>query len=104
MKIIPDVLYARMQCAATRLGKGSLLVLPFISSKIPFDRFAKNTRKLIMPGVIIAPVVAAFIEPRIMFVLVLVWCGIAWKLGICPHCRKLARQNAEQPAYATGEQ
>lgn len=88
MKIITDRLYTPMQCAATRITKGSVLVIPFISSKIPFERFAKKTRKFLVPAIILAPIVAAFTEPRIMFVLVPLWVVMAYKLGACQHCRK----------------
>ena len=106
MKIIPDRAYARMQCGASRLTNGSGRVLPFISSKIPFDKVAEKWRRFVMPGIILAPIVAGFIEPRTMGPIVLVWVIAAWKLGTCPHCARAARRTKDEELAAqdSGEQ
>lgn len=89
MKIIPDRIYVRMQCGASRLADGSGRVLPFISSKIPFDALGSRWRRFVMPGIILAPLVAGFTEPRAMFVIVPLWLVLAWKHGSCPHCLRV---------------
>lgn len=106
VKIIPDRLYARMQCAASRLTSGSGRVLPFISTRIPFERVETKWRGFVMPGLILAPVVAAFMEPRAMFVIVPIWVFAAWKLGSCPHCRTSEHheEQAVSAAQDSGEQ
>lgn len=92
MRIIPDKVYVPMQCGASRLASGSGMVLPFVASRVPFSRITKKWRGFVMPGVILAPIVAGLYEPRSMFLIVVIWMVTAWKLGVCPHCRSAARE------------
>ena len=92
MKIIPDKVYCSMQCGASRMSSGSGMVLPLLATKIPLGIIDPKWRGFVMPGVILGVVMAGFQEPRLMLLIVPAWVVTAWKLGVCPHCRRIAAQ------------
>ena len=98
MKIFPDAVYAHMQCGASRLSDGSTRVVPFVSEKVPDRLVPEKFRRLVLPGVICIPTVAAFYEPTLMFPIVLMWVIAAWMVGACPHCATPAEQDAHVSA------
>lgn len=89
MKIIPDGMYANVQCGATRVTDGSRRVIPVVADTIPIHLLGRKIRWIVIPSIVLFPLVASFCEPLLMFPMSMIWVTASWVLGECFHCRDL---------------
>lgn len=95
MKLISDSARSRLMCATSRMTDGSGRVImetvSIVTSRTEVGKW--KFRFLLGPAIVGGLVAAVVMESSLMYVVVPGWMFFAWKIGICPHCAELARDD-----------